>query len=81
MDDLSKQQMFDMNIQLKCLSLLLPEDGFYKPLSIFISSIIFIEFDCSDCQLVVHRFNSLQLKSILNDQNEDDLFRVINHFH
>lgn len=34
--DQSKEQIFDLIIQLKCLTLVLPEYGFYTPLIDFI---------------------------------------------
>jgi len=75
--DLSNEKMFDMTIEIKGLSLLLPEYGIYKQF-VYLIIFLFILFYYSDCKTIVVHLNNFILKSCLyNDKEEDNnLFRV-----
>lgn len=83
-EQLSKGRIFDMTVQFKGLTLLLPELGFYTPLVHFNLSFSNYFFYSSECKSVLLRFNNLLLQSTLDDNKEEEdqnLFQAMINSH
>ena len=81
-EDLLNEKLFDLIIQIKGLSLLLPEYGIYKQFDYFNFCFSHFLIYCffSDCKTMVVHFNNFILESSFNDDKHENkkLFQVWN---